>query len=63
MKEILLLTAFAGLLSDHRMHLSRVAVGTAEHARYDHHDEVIVGPPVVVVRPPEVVVRPPEVMR
>jgi hypothetical protein len=28
-----------------------------EHARYERHDEVIVGPPVVVVRPPEVIVR------
>ena len=32
-----------------------------EHARYEHHDEIIVGPPVVV-RPPEVIVRPPEVI-
>jgi hypothetical protein len=27
------------------------------HARYERHDEVIVGPPVLVVRPPEVIVR------
>ena len=32
------------------------------HARYERHDAVIVGPPVVVVRPPELVVRPPEVI-
>jgi hypothetical protein len=31
--------------------------GGHEHARYEHHDEVIVGPPVVEVRPPEVIVR------
>jgi len=28
-----------------------------EHARYEHHDEVIVGPPAIVVRPPEIIVR------
>ena len=33
-----------------------------EHARYENHDEVIVGPPAVEVRAPEVVVRPPEVI-
>jgi hypothetical protein len=32
------------------------------HARYEHHDDVVVGPPVVVVRAPELVVRPPEVI-
>jgi hypothetical protein len=32
------------------------------HARYEHHDEVVVGPPVVVVPVPVVVVRPPEVI-
>jgi hypothetical protein len=32
------------------------------HARYEHHDEVLVGPPAVVVRAPAVVVRPPEVI-
>jgi hypothetical protein len=31
--------------------------GRDRHARYEHHDDVIVGPPVVVVRPPEVIVR------
>ncbi|MGB7746257.1 MAG: hypothetical protein WBN75_03115 [Verrucomicrobiia bacterium] len=33
-----------------------------EHARYENHDDVIVGPPAVVVRAPEVEVRPPEVI-
>ena len=28
-----------------------------EHGRYERHEDVIVGPPVVVVRPPEVIVR------
>jgi hypothetical protein len=36
--------------------------GRDGHARYEHHDDVIVGPPAVVVRAPEVVVRPPEVI-
>jgi hypothetical protein len=36
--------------------------GRGDHARYEHHDEVIVGPPVVVVPVPVVVVRPPEVI-
>jgi hypothetical protein len=36
--------------------------GRGGHARYEHHDAVIVGPPPVVVRVPEVVVRPPEVI-
>ena len=36
--------------------------GRGGHARYEHHDEVVVGPPVVVVRAPVVVVRPPEVI-
>jgi len=31
--------------------------GGREHAGYEHHDAVVVGPPVVVVRPPEVIVR------
>ena len=28
-----------------------------EHAHYEHHDAVVVGPPVVVVAPPVVIVR------
>jgi len=31
--------------------------GRGRHARYEHRDAVIVGPPVLVVRPPEVIVR------
>jgi len=31
--------------------------GRHDHARYEHHDAVVVGPPVLVVRPPEVIVR------
>jgi hypothetical protein len=36
--------------------------GRHRHARYERHDEVIVGPPVLVVHPPEVVERPPEII-
>ena len=36
--------------------------GGREHARYEHHDEIRAGPPVVEMRAPEVVVRPPEVI-
>jgi hypothetical protein len=36
--------------------------GGHEHARYERHDAVIVGPPVVVVHAPELIVRPPEVI-
>ena len=32
------------------------------HARYEHHDAVVVGPPVIVVPAPVVYVRPPEVI-
>ena len=40
-----------------------VPVGGGDgHARYEHHDEVVVGPPVLVVPVPEVVVRPPVVI-
>lgn len=60
MKNILLLIAFASLLSTTGCLVSDG--GRHEHARYEHHDEVIVGPPVMVVRPPEVIVRPPEVI-
>ena len=27
------------------------------HARYERHEEIRVGPPVLIVRPPEVIVR------
>jgi hypothetical protein len=36
--------------------------GHGGHAGYDHHDVMVVGPPVVVVRAPVMVVRPPEVI-
>ena len=31
--------------------------GRHGHARYERHDAVIVGPPVLEVRPPEIIVR------
>ncbi len=36
--------------------------GRRGHARYEHHDEVIVGPPPIEVRAPVVEVRPPEII-
>ncbi len=60
MKTILYLIAIAGLLSTTGCLVSDG--GRGEHARYERHDAVIVGPPVVEVRAPEVVVRPPEVI-
>ena len=57
MKQILLLIAFAGLLSTTGCLVSDGGRGGHGHARYEHRDEVIVGPPVLVVRPPEVIVR------
>jgi hypothetical protein len=57
MKKILLLIAFAGLLSTTGCLVSDGGRGGHGHARYERHDEVIVGPPVLVVRPPEVIVR------
>ena len=62
MKKILLLIAVAGLLSTTGCLVSDGGRGRHENARYEHHDDVIIGPPVLVVRPPEVVVRPPEVI-
>ena len=60
MKKILYLTGIVTLLSTTGCIFP--GGGGRGHARYEHHDDVIVGPPVVVVRPPEVVVRPPEVI-
>ena len=60
MKKILHLIAIATLLSTTGCLVSDG--GRGGHARYEHHDNVIVGPPVVVVHPPELVVRPPEVI-
>jgi hypothetical protein len=59
MKKILLLASAISLLSTTGCIMPG---GGRDHARYEHHDEVIVGPPPVVVRPPEVIVRPPEVI-
>jgi hypothetical protein len=58
MKKILI---FAGIVSLLATTGCIVADDGHRHARYEHHDEVIVGPPVVV-RPPEVIVRPPDVI-
>ena len=55
MKKILLFICLLALLSTTGC-LVREG-GHGGHAGYRHHDEVIVGPPVVVVRPPEVIVR------
>jgi hypothetical protein len=60
MKTILLLTCLITLLSTTGCIVAEG--GQHRHARYERHDEVIVGPPVVVVRPPEIVVRPPAII-
>jgi hypothetical protein len=57
MKKILYLIGIAGLLSTSGCLVSDGGRGEHGHARYERHDEVIVGPPVLVVRPPEVIVR------
>jgi hypothetical protein len=57
MKKILYLIAIAGLLSTTGCLVSDGGRGGHGHARYERHDEVIVGPPVLVVHPPEVIVR------
>jgi len=60
MKMILLVACVIPLLSTTGCLVSDG--GRGGHARYEHHDEVLVGPPEVVVHAPEVVVRPPEVI-
>ena len=60
MKMLLLLACVITLLSTAGCIVADS--GRHGHARYERHDEFIVGPPAVVVRPPEVVVRPPEVV-
>ncbi|MGA9778186.1 MAG: hypothetical protein WBS33_07935 [Verrucomicrobiia bacterium] len=60
MKRILFLTGMVTLLSTTGCIFP--GGGGREHARYEHHDAVVVGPPAVVVRVPEVVVQPPEVI-
>ena len=62
MKKIMFLTGIVSLLSTTGCIFPGGERGGHEHARYEHHDDVIVGPPAVVVRVPEVVVRPPEVI-
>ena len=62
MKIILLLTGLVTLLTTTGCLVSEGGWHGREHARYERHDEVIVGPPAVVVRVPEVVVRPSEVI-
>jgi hypothetical protein len=56
MKKILFLAGIVGLLSTTGC-LVADGGGGRDHARYEHHDAVVVGPPVLVVRPPEVIVR------
>jgi hypothetical protein len=55
MKKLLLLATFISLVST----TGCIVPGgdRHDHARYEHHDAVIVGPPAIVVRPPEVIVR------
>jgi hypothetical protein len=60
MKKILLFIGVISLLTTTGCLVSDG--GRGGHARYEHHDEAIVGPPAVVVHAPEVVVRPPEVI-
>jgi hypothetical protein len=55
MKKILFLMGMTVLLSTTGCLVADG--GRRDHARYEHHDAVIVGPPVLVVRPPEVIVR------
>jgi len=59
MKTILSLAAIITLLAATGCLVSEG--GPHGHARYEHHQEVIVGPPVVV-HEPVVVVRPPEII-
>jgi hypothetical protein len=60
MKKILFLTGIISLLTTTGCIFPEG--GGREHARYESHPEVMVGPPPVEVRAPEVVVRPPEVI-
>jgi hypothetical protein len=59
MKKILLLSGVITLLTTTGC---LVSDGGRGHARYERHDDVVVGPPAVVVAVPEVVVRPPEII-
>jgi hypothetical protein len=62
MRKLLFSAGIVTLLSTTGCLVSDGGRGGHGHARYERHDAVIVGPPVVVVRPPELVVRPPEVI-
>jgi len=55
MKKILFLSGVIAFLTAGC--IVPVRDGGRDHARYEHHDAVVVGPPVLVVRPPEVIVR------
>jgi hypothetical protein len=57
MKKFLYLTGIVTLLSTTGCIVADGDRGGHEHARYEHHDAVVVGPPALVVRPPEVIVR------
>jgi hypothetical protein len=58
MKIILFITGMITLLATSGCLVADGGGGRErDHARYEHHDAVIVGPPVLVVRPPEVIVR------
>ena len=54
MKKILLISSVISLLATTGCLVSDG--GRHEHARYERHDAVIVGPPVLEVRPPEIIV-------
>jgi hypothetical protein len=60
MKKILLISGIISLLATTGCLVSEG--GRHGHARYEHHDAVIVGPPVVEVRVPVVEVRPPAII-
>lgn len=60
MKKILYLSSIVTLLSTTGCIVP--VNGRGGDARYQHHDNVIAGPPAVVVGVPEVVVQPPVVI-
>ena len=62
MKKILLFAGIFTLLSTTGCIFPGGERGGHGHARYERHDAVIVGPPIVEVRAPELIVRPPEVI-
>ena len=62
MNKILLFIGAITLLTTTGCLVSEGGWHGRDHARYERHDAVIVGPPPVIVRVPEVVVRPPEVI-